>query len=323
MAQRGPFPWLSRFCFALIILTLIVPSLHPVTPARAAGNLKDLVRAYKASPGKSAEVRRDATWLVRWIAAPPPPTDTPPPTTAPSVVEPTSSSAGPFGRWVGTWNTTRGMLWLKIQNEELIGEFGEQSWLWGKVSPDGRTFRGNWSLSDQRHAPWGPAILHLSDNGLSFTGEWGTGSDAPLDSPWSGTQTSTAPPPNTPTPVPNLSWNGTWQTNFGMMTLQTNGANVTGAYQDLDHGILDGRVAGTLSADHLTLTGVWSQAPTYAPPNDAGKFVIKMTLNGEFWGGPRQRNDGTTIIIWGGSRMEAPAVALTPRPPTPAPTRSN
>ncbi len=60
MAQRGRFPWLSRLCIALIILTLIVPSLPPVAPAHAAGNLNDLVRAYEASLGKSAEAQRDA-----------------------------------------------------------------------------------------------------------------------------------------------------------------------------------------------------------------------------------------------------------------------
>lgn len=112
---------------------------------------------------------------------------------------------------------------------------------------------------------------------------------------------------------------------FGDLTLQTNGANVTGVYQDLDHGVLDGRVAGTLSADRLTLTGVWSQAPTHAPPDDAGTFVFEMKVGpeGAWWLGPRKRNDGTTIVIWSGGRMEAPAVALTPLPPTPAPPGSD
>jgi hypothetical protein len=66
------------------------------------------------------------------------------------------------------------------------------------------------------------------------------------------------------------SWTGTWNTNFGEMELKQEGAIVTGTYT---HD--QGRIRGTVSGN--TLTGTWSEAPSYSPTQDAGKMQLVMS----------------------------------------------
>lgn len=62
-----------------------------------------------------------------------------------------------------------------------------------------------------------------------------------------------------------LSIAGIWDTNFGQMTITQSGNRITGTYT---HD--NGKIEGTLKEN--ILTGKWSEAPSYRPPNDAGDF---------------------------------------------------
>ena len=58
-------------------------------------------------------------------------------------------------------------------------------------------------------------------------------------------------------------WAGTWDTDLGTWMLDQSGDRVFGTYEPDG-----GRIFGTVLGD--TLLGSWAQAPTYAPPDDAG-----------------------------------------------------
>ncbi len=67
-------------------------------------------------------------------------------------------------------------------------------------------------------------------------------------------------------------------TDCGEMTLSQSGNLVTGTYTH-DNGGIEGTVSGN------TLTGRWSESPSYQEPNDAGQFVFTMAPDcGSFTG---------------------------------------
>lgn len=71
----------------------------------------------------------------------------------------------------------------------------------------------------------------------------------------------------------DLTWTGTWETNYGKVELSQAGSSVTGVYV-----LKQGRINGQASSDKLV--GQWAEAPSYAPPNDAGEFEIRMDPSG-------------------------------------------
>ena len=60
MSQRTLSHLLWRLCAFVVALALIVPSVPPALPARAAGDLTDLIKAYEASLGKSPQAQQEA-----------------------------------------------------------------------------------------------------------------------------------------------------------------------------------------------------------------------------------------------------------------------
>ncbi|MFC1967857.1 cohesin domain-containing protein [Chloroflexota bacterium] len=114
-------------------------------------------------------------------------------------------------------------------------------------------------------------------------------------------------------PLPVLGacdWSGTWDTNFGTMELVQSGSQVTGTYT---HD--GGRILGTVSGD--TLTGTWSEAPSYSPPSDAGDFEFLISSDcGSFTAKWRYGNTGDWRADWTGTKVSAPT---SNPPPTPAP----
>jgi hypothetical protein len=122
------------------------------------------------------------------------------------------------------------------------------------------------------------------------------------------------------------SFTGTWDTDWGPMTLTQSGNQVTGTYEH-DNGRFTGTVTGS------TVRGTWSESPSYAPPNDAGDAELTLGSNCKSFSGLWRYGttgawgssaswDGT----WTGSLKSAPvtqapvttAVTTTPttRPPT-------
>jgi len=96
---------------------------------------------------------------------------------------------------------------------------------------------------------------------------------------------------------------GTYDTNFGNLTLKIDGNKVTGTYPH-DAGKIEGVFQGN------KVVGKWSEAPTYKPPHDAGDFEYyfpqdkksfagkwRYGFGGKEWGGD-----------WHGTRVLADAI---------------
>ena len=59
----------------------------------------------------------------------------------------------------------------------------------------------------------------------------------------------------------------------------------------------DGRITGTVSGN--TLTGTWSESPSYQPPDDAGDIVLTMAADGNSFTGNWRY--GTSTGTWDGT----------------------
>ena len=92
-------------------------------------------------------------------------------------------------------------------------------------------------------------------------------------------------------------WAGNWDSNWGDMVLYQSGGRVWGQYT---HD--DGRIEGTVSGN--VLTGTWSEAPSYSPPDDAGDCVLRLSADGDsFEGDWRYGSDGAWYYDgWSGVR---------------------
>ncbi|HQJ87801.1 MAG TPA: C1 family peptidase [Methanoregulaceae archaeon] len=125
----------------------------------------------------------------------------------------------------------------------------------------------------------------------------------------------TMAPTATPTPVitpVTPGFDGSWETESGLMVLHVSGRNVTGTYE-----IEAGRIAGTLSPDGRTLTGTWSDGPTYAPPDDQGTLVLVLSGDGASFEGHSYSADMQRQADLSGRRVAAtpgptPTVTTTP-----------
>ncbi|MDQ7822414.1 MAG: tetratricopeptide repeat protein [Candidatus Eremiobacteraeota bacterium] len=91
---------------------------------------------------------------------------------------------------------------------------------------------------------------------------------------------------------------GTWDTNWGRMVLKVEGVSVYGNYT---HD--KGRIKATLSNDGRTLTGYWSEAPSYRPSKDAGRVTLTISSDGNSlygtWGYDKSLDGGD----WTGKRI--------------------
>ena len=96
---------------------------------------------------------------------------------------------------------------------------------------------------------------------------------------------------------PNI-WGGDWKTEqWGKMYLFQEGNQVTGDYEH-DNGKLVGTVSGA------TLTGTWSEAPAYSPPDDTGDVELTMSAGGNsFTGRWRYGSSGDWDGTWSGERI--------------------
>ena len=92
-------------------------------------------------------------------------------------------------------------------------------------------------------------------------------------------------------------WNGSWSTSKGAMTLVQKGSRVTGTYF---HD--DGKIEGT--AIGLTLSGRWSEEPTYAGPGDAGPVMLQADPSGLRFKGKWAYEGQTPSRSWTGTRAE-------------------
>lgn len=112
---------------------------------------------------------------------------------------------------------------------------------------------------------------------------------------WSGAGTA-------PEQVAKPTFQGRWDTSFGVVTLKVSGRTLTGSYP---HD--QGRLEGKLSLDGMTATGTWKEAPSFQPPNDAGEFEFRLAENGKaftgsYWYGSKK--PGVAGRPWNGKLIE-------------------
>ncbi|MBD3362865.1 hypothetical protein GF362_04040 [Candidatus Dojkabacteria bacterium] len=88
------------------------------------------------------------------------------------------------------------------------------------------------------------------------------------------------------------SLSGTWDTDWGKMTLTQSENSVTGNYEH-DQGKIEGTFDGSFAS------GTWSEAPSYSPPTDAGKFEWTFTGCDHFEGKWGYGDDEPTGTWWG------------------------
>lgn len=93
-----------------------------------------------------------------------------------------------------------------------------------------------------------------------------------------------------------IDWTGTWETNYGKVELQQTNNTVTGVYV-LKQGRINGRISGN------KLVGEWSEAPSYAPPNDAGEFEIQMNQSGRAFEGKWWKPGSAKEHEWSGRKV--------------------
>jgi hypothetical protein len=121
--------------------------------------------------------------------------------------------------------------------------------------------------------------------------------EEPSETP-EATATITPYPTVNPTKAAYVSgFAGSWDTNWGVMTCSVDGQMVNCNYT---HDT--GKLEATLDLDGTTMTGSWSEAPSYQPPMDGGRVTFSLsadgnTISGHWWYG--QNEEGGP---WTGTR---------------------
>jgi hypothetical protein len=123
----------------------------------------------------------------------------------------------------------------------------------------------------------------------------------------------------------DFTWDGTWTTSYGDLTLTQSGSSVTGTYTH-DDGQIEATTSGT------ALTGTWNESPSRQPPDDAGD--IEWTLDeslraftgrwryarpGEEWKSDWSGTCTAGACLQNGGGATPPPQATPPPPPPPAP----
>lgn len=91
-------------------------------------------------------------------------------------------------------------------------------------------------------------------------------------------------------------WTGTWETNYGKVVLGQTKDIVNGVYI-----LKEGRIEGLARDDRLS--GKWSEAPSYAPPDDAGEFEIQMDQSGKSFQGTWWKLSSLNGKEWTGRKV--------------------
>jgi hypothetical protein len=142
------------------------------------------------------------------------------------------------------------------------------------------------TISTIVYNPTQKAIYDTLYPSLLLTPYSGDVAAASTSSPGSGTATTTN----------NIT--GTWNTDFGKMVITQSGSTVHGEY-DHDDGKLDGILSGK------TLTGRWSESPSYKGPSDAGGVVLTFSDNYASFSGTWGYDQASTGGSWSGTKASA------------------
>ena len=198
------------------------------------------------------------------------------------------------GSFAGCWDSPEwGWMQLEAAGTAVSGVYDYDD---GRIDAVvvGSVLLGTWS-EEPSYAPpddAGQIEFVLSEDGQSFSGHWRYGEGDGWSGTWSAVRVECEPSTSTPSDTHTL-WASKWDTNFGEMELQFLGDQVTGEYE-ADYGRIEGIVAGRV------VTGIWSEAPSYTPPNDAGQFEFTLSEDGRSFDGQwRYDSEGSWRSWWG------------------------
>lgn len=194
-----------------------------------------------------------------------------------------SSGSGPTGWFDFLWEPSSGEFKHRYAGVDRVGN----------ISPDQAgpfTEVLDCEVPVPSSTPYGEFRLVFSTGGKSADGggvhyiyKWSTGGSVPEE-------------------IAKPSFAGRWQTEWGAIELTVKGRELKGTYP---HD--SGRLVGTVSLDGMTVTGTWSEAPTFKPPKDSGEFEFKLSEDGKkfkglYWYG--KRDPKVAGRVWDGKKIE-------------------
>lgn len=91
-------------------------------------------------------------------------------------------------------------------------------------------------------------------------------------------------------------WNGTWDSEYGLVWLEARDRAVTGSYE-----YLDGVIGGTLDPGACTLSGQWVQSD-----DDYGTFRLTIDPEAGEWSGTWESLANGASGEWNGTRALGP-----------------
>jgi len=210
--------------------------------------------------------------------------------------QPASSAGAPeviARAFAGCWDSPEwGWMRLETDGTTVSGTYEHDE---GRIEGvvEGSALLGMW-LEEPSYAPpddGGDIEFVLSEDGQSFTGHWRYGTGEGWSGSWTAVRVECEPAAPSGAAV---QWANKWDTTYGEMELQFSGDLVTGEYESDD-----GRIEGTVSG--LLITGIWSEEPSYAPPNDAGQFEFTLDEDGRSFTGRWRYGSEGTWRSWSGT----------------------
>jgi hypothetical protein len=186
-----------------------------------------------------------------------------------------------------TYNALGAYYYRPLELVTLVG--GQTNTYTSPVIDPGPT--GDWGqnlaaggFSESLANPCGGSSMPTQNPASTFTP---TGTDEPTDQ-FTATATlthyptGTSQPTLTTTPTPDPTdaayvggFEGSWDTNWGIMD-----CTVTGTSVHCEYTWDQGRIDAVLSADGRTMEGQWAESPSYAPPDDGGRVVFTLSDDG-------------------------------------------
>ncbi|MBD2654084.1 hypothetical protein H6G45_11435 [Synechocystis sp. FACHB-383] len=193
------------------------------------------------------------------------------------------------GDWSSSWGTVR----LSQNGTSVSGYYAKPDQLLeGSIS--GNVLSGYWTknMSARRCTTsrngsfyWGRVRLVFNDS--TFAGDWGHCGDEPTKK-WTGSRSSqsTASTPSVPPVASVTSIGGNWTSSWGNISLNQNGANVTGYYAKPDQQ-LEGTMSGNI------LSGYWTKS-------SSGRRCTTSRNGSFYWGRVNLVFNGPTFSgLWG------------------------
>ena len=191
----------------------------------------------------------------------------------------------------GTYDTNFGALTIKVDGNQVTGTYPHDS---GRIEGtlEGNRIVGKWYEAPTYAPPHdaGDFEFVFPSDFKSFAGKWRYGfGGKEWSGDWHGAKTNL---------IVGASLSGNWDTTFGPMALIQTGNKISATYTT-KNGKIEGMIDGNI------IKGVWSQAPSYKPPNEAGDFMFVVSADRNSFAGKYRFGFGGTEWTgnWTGTKL--------------------